>query len=196
MGTISLTKKGESKKISLSKGVKNEITANLNWNGVIEVPGLFFKKRVTADLDLACMYKLKNGRKGVIQALGNSFGSKTEMPFIMLDGDDRTGSSDAGETMFFTKPDEIELAVIFAYIYEGTANWDKTGAKITLKQPNQEDIVIDIDRISVPKKFCVIATMQANGDDLNVSRVEEFFNAHREVDAKYGFGFNWTAGKK
>lgn len=193
---ISLTKKGESHKINLSKAEKTELTANLNWNGVIEVPGLFGKKKTHADLDLACLYRTKNGEIGVVQALGNAFGSKTKSPFIMLDGDDRTGKSEAGETMLFNKPETLELAVIFAYIYEGKSNWDKTGAKITLSQSKKEDIVVDIDKVATTKKFCVIATLQSVGDGIEVTRVENFFDGHEQIDKNYGIGLNWSPGKK
>lgn len=48
------------------------------------------------DLDLACMYRLKDGRQGVIQALGNSFGVADQPPYIKLDKDDRSGASANG----------------------------------------------------------------------------------------------------
>ena len=50
------------------------------------------------DLDLGCLYELADGRKGVIQALGNAFGSLNRRPWILLDGDDRTGRSPAART--------------------------------------------------------------------------------------------------
>lgn len=193
---ISLTKTGESHKINLSKSKKTEITVNLNWNSAIEVQGLFKKKKTSADLDLACLYKTKSGKVGAVQALGNLFGSKDDFPYIFLDGDDRTGNSQAGETMYFSKLDELEMAVIFAYIYEGKSNWEKTGAKITLSQTNQEDIVIDINKVAKPQRFCVIGTLGAKGDGVEVTRVEEFFTGHQEIDKKYNIGLQWTVGKK
>lgn len=41
------------------------------------------------DLDLGCLYELADGSKGIVQALGNSFGALNTHPFIQLDGDDR-----------------------------------------------------------------------------------------------------------
>lgn len=196
MGVVSLTKRGESHKINLSKEVPNIITANLNWNGIIETKGLFGMKKTTADLDLACMFKLKTGEKGVVQALGNSFGSKTAPPYIMLDGDDRNGSVLAGETMYFTKPEEIEFAAIFAYIYSGNANWDKTGASISLTQTGRDDIVIDISKATSKQRFCVIATLESTDTEVNVSRVEEFFEGHIEIDKRYNVGLRWQTGSK
>ncbi|MFP3428111.1 tellurium resistance protein TerA, partial [Pseudoalteromonas sp. SIMBA_162] len=52
------------------------------------------------DLDLGCMYKLKNGKGGVVQALGNAFGNLEREPYIHLDGDDRSGQSSGGENLY------------------------------------------------------------------------------------------------
>ena len=90
--------------ISLQKGQKvnltkktssglGEILVNLNWNagkkGILS--GLLGSSGI--DLDLGCLYELKDGRKGSVQALGNSFGSLQYPPFVALDGDDRTGAA-------------------------------------------------------------------------------------------------------
>src|SRR5438128_1255594 len=47
---------------------------------------------VNVDLDLACMYELTDGTKGVVQPLGEFFGNINEPPYIHLSGDDRFGS--------------------------------------------------------------------------------------------------------
>ena len=53
---------GKGKKVNLNKGFQ-EVVVNLNW-----------ASRGT-DLDLGCLVELEDGRKGSVQALGNSFGS-------------------------------------------------------------------------------------------------------------------------
>lgn len=194
---VSLKKRGDSHKISLDKNSK-EILANLNWNTDFGVKTKLFgmKKSGGIDLDLACMYRLKSGHMGVIQALGNSFGAANQEPFILLDKDDRTGSSTSGETMWFKKPELIEFAIIFAYIYEGTPNWQNTGASVTLKQQGSQDISIFIDNADKSNRFCVIASLKANENQLEVKREEQFFTDHQAVDRYYGFGFRWKAGRK
>ena len=94
---INLTKK-DTKKVG-------KININLNWNqGEVKKKGffasLFSKENESVDLDLGCLFELKNGRKGAIQALGNSFGSYDTEPYIVLDGDDRTGANANGENIF------------------------------------------------------------------------------------------------
>ncbi len=83
-------------KVSLEKKSSaglGEILVNLNWNAKPVKQGFLaglFGGNQGIDLDLGCLYELKDGRKGTVQALGNAFGSLTQAPFIALDGDDRT----------------------------------------------------------------------------------------------------------
>ena len=95
---ISLVK---GQKISLEKKSPEglgEILINLNWNSQPVKQG-FFGGSSGIDLDLGCLYELKDGRKGVVQALGNAFGSLNQPPYISLDGDDRTGAVKTGENL-------------------------------------------------------------------------------------------------
>lgn len=194
---VSLKKRGDSHKISLDKN-KKEIHVNLNWNTQGgKKSGFFgFSNGRAVDLDLACMYRLKNGSQGIVQALGNTFGAADREPFILLDQDDRTGASLNGENMWFKKPELIDFAIVFAYIYEGTPNWQNTGAAVVLKQQGSQDIQIFIDNPDRVNRFCVIASLTGNGSQLEVKREELFFPDHRAVDKHYGFGFRWVAGRK
>ena len=94
------------KKVNLRKQEKKglgEILVNLNWNNKPAKKGflgsLFGGGSKPIDLDLGCLYELKNGRKGTVQALGNAFGSLQQEPYIALDGDDRTGAVATGENL-------------------------------------------------------------------------------------------------
>jgi tellurite resistance protein TerA len=93
-----------SDKIIMTKGQKltldkpagpadGDILIHTDWD---EDPNL----NVDVDVDLGVLYELKRGfnKKGVVQALGNSFGSLTSKPYIALDRDDRTGAT-SGETL-------------------------------------------------------------------------------------------------
>lgn len=195
MKPVSLKKSGDSHKISLQKNNK-EIHVNLNWNTGNSKKGLFSMKRDCVDLDLACMYRLKTGEMGVIQALGGTFGNATQPPYIFLDQDDRTGSSQNGENMWFKRPDLIDFAIVFAYIYEGVPNWKSTDAAVVLKQHGSPDIEIHLDDCRSQERFCVIASLAGRGSELEVKREERFFRGHQEVDRAYGFGFRWKAGRK
>ncbi|WP_050696562.1 TerD family protein [Anaeromassilibacillus senegalensis] len=189
---INLVKSGDTHHINLQKN-SGEIHANLNWS--VGRRGLF-GTRANIDLDLACLYRLKTGETGVVQALGKAFGYKTKPPYIRLDQDDRTGASVNGENMVFRKPETIDFAVIFAYIYEGTSNWNATDATVVLKQSGSPDIEIHIQNSSNRDRFCVIASLSGRNGQLEVKREERFFTGHKEIDRYYHFGLRWTPGSK
>ena len=99
--------------ISLQKGQKvslqkkssaglGEILVNLNWNSTPQNQGFLkslFGGNQGIDLDLGCLFELKDGSIGAVQALGNAFGSLDRPPYVSLDGDDRTGAAAAGENL-------------------------------------------------------------------------------------------------
>ena len=94
-------------KVSLKKSSSaglGEILVNLNWNAKPPKKGFFanlLSGSSAIDLDLGCLFELKDGSKGAVQALGNAFGALNRPPFIALDGDDRTGAAVAGEQLGF-----------------------------------------------------------------------------------------------
>lgn len=194
-GVINLTKRGDSHSIDLTKKT-GDFCVNLNWNSAVETKGLFgFLSKSTLDLDLGCMYRLKDGRKGVIQALGNAFGSLTNHPYISLDQDDRTGQSSDGENLRFSKLELLDVAIVFAFIYEGAPNWESAKGVVTVKQGGG-DIVIKMDNPESGKIMCGLIKMENTGHGLVVTKLENYFAGHKELDQAFGFGFNWTAGHK
>ena len=140
-------------KVSLEKKSTSglgEIHVNLNWNSVPQKQGFFASLlggNQGIDLDLGCLYELKDGRKGAVQALGNSFGSLVNPPYISLDGDDRTGAAVAGENLRINgnQISNIKRILIYTFIYEGIANWQQANAVVTIKYPGAEDLVVRMD---------------------------------------------------
>ena len=127
LSKISLKKSGESHKIDLTKN-RRRIHVNLNWD---QRRGLFSRG---IDLDLACMYRLKDGRQGGHPGPGQQLRCRRSAPPIKLDKDDRSGASANGENMDFFRPELIDFAVVFAFIYEGVPNWRSTNARVVLSQ--------------------------------------------------------------
>ncbi len=104
LSKVTLTKSAPTVSLSKQQGggtASGELRVNLNWNTRPASGGLFKRQGSgSIDLDLGCLYELGNGRKGVVQALGNSFNSRNDgNPIISLDGDDRTGESTEGENL-------------------------------------------------------------------------------------------------
>src|SRR3546814_5195797 len=69
-----------------------EIVLNLNWTQGTQKKGFFGGGSGNIDLDLGVLFEMQDGYKGVIQALGRSFGDFNQEPWISLSGDDRTGA--------------------------------------------------------------------------------------------------------
>lgn len=204
LNKIELKKKGEA--INLTKNSSKtfgEILVNLNWNQQGGSSGGFFSalfgQSNNIDLDLGCLYELKNGERGCVQALGNAFGSYHYDPYIELDGDDRTGAVSGGENLRINgnRISEIRRILIYSFIYEGVANWSQADGVVTLKYPAGSDIEVKLNEHRNGKNMCAIAMIEnVNNETFKVQRLVEYFNGHQEMDRAYGWGMNWVAGSK
>ena len=181
-------------KVSLVKGNNGlgEILINLNWK---QPSGLFSHP---IDLDLGCLYELKDGSKGTVQALGNSFGSLTSEPYISLDGDDRTGASSAGENLRINGKmvPKIKRILVYTFIYEGATNWKTADGVVTVKCPGSPDIIVHMDEYGSSQRMCAIAMLENINDTLSVEKVIRFFDGHRYMDQAFSWGLNWVRGSK
>ncbi|WP_256761680.1 TerD family protein [Cohnella sp. WQ 127256] len=195
---IELRKKGEVINLQKKSGSLGEILVNLNWNRKKTGGGLF-KAATGIDLDLGCLFEMKDGSKGGVQALGNAFGDINRPPYISLDGDDRTGALAGGENLRIngTKVADIERIVIFAFIYEGVTNWSQADGVVTIKQSGGPDIEVKMDEYNNSKRLCAIAMIKnVNNQTFSIERLVQFFNDQRELDQAYNWGLTWTKGRK
>ncbi|MCK6526948.1 TerD domain-containing protein [Myxococcota bacterium] len=200
LGKVTLDKKGSSQAVSLKKGgAVQTIHINLNWDNpnAHKKTGLFGLGRVPApDLDLGCMFEMAGGAKGVIQPLGGNLGSRHSPPYIYLDKDDRSGAATDGENLYVTRPDLIERVMVFALIYEGTANFADVNARLTLKDHEGNEILIPLNNPDPRLTFCSICLVARKGDRIEITKEEHYFSDHSRADGHYGFGFRWKAGSK
>ena len=189
------------RKIELRKGQRvnlikrgsflGEIVINLNWR-----QPQFGTEGI--DLDLACLYELKDGRAGAVQALGNLFGSLTNAPYIFLDGDDRSGSFESGETLrvngkFLSR---IQRILIFTFIYEGAARWEEANAVVTVDCPGSPELVVKMDEYGSDKRTCAIALLENVGETFSVEKIVRFYHDSQEMDEDFDWGLRWTVGRK
>lgn len=196
---ITLEKKGSS--ISLEKKGQGfeELVINLNWN---RGGGKGFFGRLTGggkiDLDLGCLFKLRDGRAGAVQALGDSFGSLQQPPYIQLMGDDRSGASAQGEFLRINgrQWEQLDRVAVFAFIYEGVPNWAETDAVVTIQTPGQPTLEIRLDSHQNDQRMCALAMLENQGGNIKVTKLVEYFRDHRFLDQAYGFGLRWVAGSK
>jgi len=191
---LTLEKPGERKSISLQKGAaQSAIHLNLNWD---RAKKSFFGGGKEADLDLGCLYLSRDGRKGCIQALGGNFGNRANDPFIYLDKDDRSGASTDGENLYVLRPDAIEKVLIYAFIYEGAANFSTVNGRLILKEQDGSETLIRLDAPRAGANFCAICLITRTSSGVDIIKETRYFQGHRDADHHYGFGFEWTKGSK
>ena len=217
LSKVTLAKRGD--KVSLEK-ISNagfgRISVNLNWNQLSrpveqKKPG-FLDKMLGAnrtkqsggiDLDLGCMFELADGRKGIVQALGESWGSFNHPPFVHLESDDRSGSNTNGENIFINGDQltQIKRLLIFTFIYDGAANWALTNGVVTIETPGQSPIEVRLDN-GTDASMCAIAMIDNNEGKLQVTKVVEYFQGtttkmgHELINERFGFGLQFRAGSK
>ena len=207
-GPVNLTKRGQT--VNLTKGGSGRpVRVNLNWNQRAGAPagggGGGFLKRLTGgaggggiDLDLGCLFELADGSKGVVQALGNAFGSLDRPPYVQLDKDDRSGTATDGENLLVSGEHsaKIRRLAVFAFIYQGVAQWSQADGRVTIHPPEGEPVTIALDETRDGVGMCAICVVQGSANGFTVERQVQYVRDHRELDEMFGFGLRWRAGTK
>ena len=196
LSKVTLKKKGDKKSISLEKSDKNLIHINLNWDAPETKKFSLFGSNSAPDLDLGCMFRLKNGEMGVIQPLGKNFGSEHQPPYILLDKDDRSGTSTTGENLTIYKPELLDFVMIFAMIYKGAKNFTTVNGRIKVTDQKGNEVHIKLDSPDPKYAFCSACSFKNTGTSLDITKEELYFSGHSEADKHFGFGFSWTRGSK
>jgi tellurite resistance protein TerA len=194
LSKITLTKAAPT--VSLAKGGDTgTMRVNLNWTRGRR--GLLGNGAI--DLDLACLYQLNDGSKGVVQALGNAFGDLHYPPYIALDGDDRSGLNAGGENLHINLAHlaDFKRILIFAYIYDGTPNWSAADGVVTLYPPHGPEVEVRLDSPDNRTRSCAIALLRNEKNELTVTREVRYINGTQsEISKAYRWGLKWTAGRK
>jgi tellurite resistance protein TerA len=202
LSKVTLTKAAPSVSLTKSGGAGGILRVNLKWASRPPATGFFRKAEPPVDLDLGCLYEFTDGRRGVVQALGNAFQAAVTgaaQATIWLDGDDRSGSSAAGENLFVNLEHaaSIKRVLIFAYIYQGVPNWAEAQGVVTLFPSSGPQIEVHLDEPRQGARTCAIALLAPSGGDLSVQREIRYIQGTQaELDAAYGWGIRWSAGKK
>jgi len=191
-------KKGQKVNLQKSGNSLGEILINLNWSQPVKKSFFFFGSNAI-DLDLGCLYEMKDGRKGCVQALGNAFGNLNRFPFIALDGDDRTGANKSGENLRINGKmiSEIKRILVYTFIYDGVANWKQADGIVTVKCPGSPDIIVKMDEYGSNLGMCAIAMLEnQNNETFSIEKIVKFFSNHEPMDRAFGWNMKWTVGRK
>ncbi|MGI5350817.1 TerD family protein [Streptomyces sp. CA-250714] len=211
LSKVTLTKEAPSVSLTKQGGTSGAMRVNLNWTTQAQPPKGLAGRLTRAmsaltgpDLDLCALYELADGRKGVVQALGNSFGALDRPPYIHLDGDDRTGAVETGEnlTVNLDHIAELRRVLIFVTIYEGARSFAGLHATVTLQPQHGAPVDFSLDECTVPSTVCALALITNENGELMVRREARYLvprrgvSPQRTVDEEYGWGMQWTPGRK
>ncbi|WP_329018177.1 TerD family protein [Streptomyces sp. NBC_00690] len=208
--SVSLTKQGAASghlRVNLSWRMRTSDIEGRQQNSLLRHPFKLFKPEVVqahtqgmvnVDLDLGCLYEMADGSKGVVQPLGNFFGSTNEAPYVKLSGDDRFGSG-SGETIYVNLDHhaEIKRLLFFVYIYDQTPAFDRTHAQVTLYPSSGPRVEIELDERAPEARSCAVFSVDNTKGELVVRREVRFvYGFQAELDRLYGWGLQWGRGYK
>jgi len=201
LSKITLTKAAPSISLTKAQGAGGQMRVNLNWTQQAPKAGGFLKRMTSGgiDLDLGALWETADGNKGVVQALGNSFGALDAPPYVFLDGDDRSGSVSGGENLLVNLDQlgKLKRVLIYAFIYEGAPNWAAAGGIVTMFPQGGAPIEVRLDEAAGDRRFCAIAMLTNDGGSLRVDREVNYVKGtQRNLDEAYGWGLQWAAGRK
>lgn len=151
------------------------------------------------DLDLGCLYELRDGTRGCIQAFGEKFGNFDKPPYILHSGDEKSGKTEGDDERLYingAKWSEIKRMIIYVYIYKGAAHWEQVRPQIHVDVPGEKDLVVTLGSYDGALELCVIGELENTRGGIKLTNRSEYFPGHAEMDRAYGFGLQWADGKK
>ncbi|SOD60245.1 tellurite resistance protein TerA [Streptomyces zhaozhouensis] len=150
------------------------------------------------DFDLACMYELSDGTRGVVQSLGGLQGDFNEAPYIKLSGDDRFGTG-SGEHLYINldNKDDFKRLLVFVYIYDGAPTFDRADVTVTLATPDGKNVEVGCTDPPPQARSCAVVLIEKEKDHLVARRqVKYVYGFQSEIDRLYGWGMSWGRGRK
>lgn len=162
---------------------------------------LFKKKIIKAgvDLDLGCLYEMKNGKRGGMQAFGEMHGALKTEPYIFLSGDERRGDRAGPDEIIEvngTHWGDIDRILLYVYIYEGARNWASVKPQVQVCVPGEQPMVVTLHARKTEMSVCAVASLENVRGGIKMTSVLEYFPGHAEMDRAFGYGLEWESGKK
>jgi tellurite resistance protein TerA len=200
-----LSKPGEVAVVNPASGGLPAFNIGVAWDNVAVTheKSLFkrlFKKKILhsgVDLDLGCLYKLKNGLCGGMQAFGDSLGAFDTEPFIALSGDERKGDrAGPDETILVNGAhwDDIEKILLYVYIYEGARNWSSVKPQIQVRVPGEQPMIVTLNAQKESMRVCAVGGLENVRGGIKLTSFLEYFPGHAEMDRAFGYGVEWESG--
>ncbi|GLZ05781.1 hypothetical protein Acsp03_32470 [Actinomadura sp. NBRC 104412] len=206
-GTVSLTKSSPSVSLTKHGARGGNMRVNLNWTAREgAAKGLMGKLRrgVDLDLDLCCLWELRDGRKGIVHALGD-FGALNRPPYIQLDRDDRSGAVATGEnlTINLDHTNDFKRILVFAEIYDGADDFRGLESVATLYPVGAPPIEMRTGDCVDASRDVVLALIENINGELVVRREGRYILpppgrprwGKMSVDQAYGWNLEWMAAR-
>ncbi|MFC5724253.1 Tellurium resistance [Streptomyces gamaensis] len=153
---------------------------------------------VSVDLDLACLYELTDGAKGVVQPLGGLHGDLARPPYVTLGADSRFPAP-SGETLYINldKRHEFRRLLVFVYNYDATPVFGRVNATLMFHLPDGHQFAIELDENAPHARSCAVALIENRGTHLTVRREAVYVCGFQsDLDRLYGWGMQWARGYK
>lgn len=216
LSKVTLTKHAPAVSLTKQGGTSGAMRVNLNWQMARPASGGgtggWMRKLAKAgaapppvtDLDLCALWELNNGSRGIVQAVGGNFGNLHQVPYIHLDGDDRTGAVSTGEnlTVNLDHAAEFRRILIFVIIYQGTGSFAGLHATVTLQPQYGAPVDFALDACDAPSRVCALALITNHDGELVVQRESRYLppqpgvSMQQAADLAYGWGLEWHPARK
>ncbi|NEC69953.1 TerD family protein [Streptomyces sp. SID9727] len=206
---ITLTKAAPSVSLTKQGATSGAMRVNLSWSARTPPRGRMNKgsgavRLEDVDLDLSCLWELRNGASGIVHPINNQFGSYDQPPYVQLDHDDRTGGSEDGEnlTINLDHTAEIKRLLVFVAIYSGASSFAGLHGVATLHPPAGPPIEVRLDECTVPAPVAAIALIENIDGELIVRREAKYIILppgilkQQAVDLAYDWGLSWQPASK
>ena len=109
-----------------------------------------------------------------------------------------TGDVSDGETLRINGAHwaALKRVCVFANIYDGVPNWQKTDGAVLVTMPDQPPIEVRMTDGRNDKRLCGIVMLENDGGRLKATRLTEYVRDQEELDRRFGWGLRWVAGSK
>lgn len=200
-----LSQAGATRVISIAEGHFEKLDIHLSWNNiVVESRGFFgrlFGKltKTGIDLDLACLYELKNGDRGCIQGFGELFGAADQPPYIHHLGDERTGNTQGADEVMQVGGaywENIKRLLVYTYVYQGPTRWSLIKPEMRLEIPDQIPMIVTPGIARDDLAIVALATIENLDGGVRLTNHSEYFSSQPAMDRAFGYGLRWEDGSK
>ena len=200
-----LSSPGQSISISPPKSGFESILIGVAWDGLnikdSRLIGKIMKKtrKIGVDLDLGCIYEMKDGTRGALQAFGEKFGNYDKAPFIVLSEDERTGDKEGHDEYLLINGkfwSQIKRMLVYIYIYDGAPSWSVIKPQVVIDVPGENDFYVTLNAYEDKLCLCALAELENVRGGVRLTNRTEYFLGHEEMDRAFGHGLRWEDGKK